>query len=157
MSGNEIITANEKSIISQTITDILTPILSTMADMVKRNTEALERLAAQQKVQSDRMEALERQIRLNTLVTPTQAKFLNDAMRQKARDILSRWTYEGDKKAVNALAGKIRRSVCSRYGIASVNEIPKHEYSVAMEHIAVWNDLLIVRDVCNAARERRQE
>ena len=70
------------------IQQLMTPVIEAMAGMMRRNSEALERLAAAQKVQSDRMEALEKQIRLNTLVTAQQVRFLNATIRERARELL---------------------------------------------------------------------
>ena len=66
----------ERTQLGQMIQEVLSPVLEAMAKFMQNNTEALERLSAAQKMQSDRMEALERQIRLNTLVTPAQVMLL---------------------------------------------------------------------------------
>ena len=73
------------------IQQLMTPVIEAMAGMMRRNSEALERLAAAQKVQSDRMEALEKQIRLNTLVTAQQVRFLNATIRERARERAARY------------------------------------------------------------------
>ncbi len=136
--------------------EILSPLLSTMADFMRNNTEAVERLASSQKLQNDRLEALEKQIRLNTPVTPTQVRYFNDAIRKHARELLARKDLDGDAKAVKCLSASIRKSVVARYGIAALHEIPRHEYSVVMQQIATWNDLLILRDVMKEARKHAE-
>lgn len=140
--------------VNTAIREVIMPFMATLSEMMKNNTEALQYLASQQKVQTDRMEALERQIRLNTLVTPTQSRYLNDAVRKRAKDILSKKGIDEDKKAVTKLAAAIRKAVLSRYGIASINEIPKHEYSVAMQQIDTWNDISVTLGVTREARQR---
>ncbi len=132
---------------------VVAPLVASLAEMMKNNTEALQYLAAQQKVQTDRMEALERQIRLNTLVSPAQARYLNDAIRRRSREILAKKELDTDKKAVTRLSAAIRKAVIARYGVAALNEIPRHEYNVAMEQIGTWNDALAILDVTRAARE----
>ena len=136
---------------------MLRPILSSVAELLKNNTEAIQYLAAQQKVQTDRMEALERQIRLNTLVTPTQCRYLNDAIRKRSKEILGKKGCDEDKKAVTKLSAAIRKAVLHRYGIASLSEIPKHEYSVAMQQIDIWNDVITVMSVAREAKGRSQQ
>lgn len=136
------------------IREMISPLMASMAELMANNTEALQYLASQQKVQTDRMDALERQIRLNTLVTPTQVRYLNEAIKRRAREILSKKNLEEDKKAVNKLSAAIRKSVLARYGIGAVHEIPKHEYSVAMQQIGTWNDALAVMDITREARKR---
>lgn len=135
------------------IREILSPMLEAMTHFMRNNTEALDRLAATQKIQADRMEALEKQIRLNTPVTKQQEKYLSDAIRAKARELLFKRGVE-DEKATRKLATAIRKSVLARYGITSMREIPKHEYSVAMSQINMWNDMMCVRDAVKEARGR---
>lgn len=139
------------------IREVIMPFMASLSEMMKNNTEALQYLAAQQKVQTDRMEALEKQIRLNTLVTPTQSRYLNDAIRKRAKEILNKKGCIDDKKAVTKLSAAIRKAVLSRYGIASLNEIPKHEYSVAMQQIDTWNDAMTVMSVAREAKGRIQQ
>lgn len=136
------------------IREILSPVLASMAEFMAHNTEALEKLATQQKIQSDRMEALEKQIRLNTLLTPTQVRYIGDAVKTRAREILSKKQLEDDRKAVNALAAAIRKAILHRYGVAALHEIPKHEYSVVMQQISTWNDAITMMDITKAARRR---
>lgn len=148
VSGDAVIAAA----MNAAIHEVIMPVMASLSEMMKNNTEALQYLAAQQKVQTDRMEALEKQIRLNTLVTPTQSRYLNDAIRKRSREILSKKGIEGDKKAITRLSASIRKAVLSRYGIASMHEIPKHEYPIALQQIGMWNEALTVRDVVKEAR-----
>ena len=135
------------------IREILSPMLEAMTHFMRNNTEALDRIAATQKIQADRMEALEKQIRLNTPITKQQEKYLSDAIKAKARELLFKRGIEDDK-ATRKLGVSIRKSVLARYGITSMREIPKHEYSVAMSQISMWNDMMCVRDAAKEARER---
>ena len=153
-TGAGIIVAPE--MIGQIITELMRPVMQTIGKMLENNTAALEQLSAAQSVQNDRLEALERQIRLQTPVTSKQVTYLNDAIRQRARVLLDKKGIE-DKKAITKLGGLIRKSVLSRYGISSVREIPKHEYSVALSQIEIWSDVLAVRDVVRDARERAEQ
>ena len=138
------------------IREVVMPFMASLSEMMKHNNEALQYLAAQQKVQTDRMEALERQIRLNTLVTPTQSRYLADAIKKRSKEILNKKGGE-DKKAVTKLSAAIRKAVLSRYGVATLNEIPKHEYGVAMQQIDTWNDVMTVMTVMREARGRIQQ
>lgn len=137
--------------------EMLSPVLEAMTRFMQNNTEALERLSAAQRMQSDRMEALEKQIRLNTLVTPTQVRFFNDAIRKHAREVLAKSGLDQDAKAVKTLSASIRKSVTMRYGVAALHDIPKHEYSVVMQQIATWNDMLLTIDVVKEARMRHEK
>lgn len=149
--------ANEGQMIAQVIERLMTPFVEAMARAMKNNTEALDRVAAQQKVQNDRLEAMERQIRLQTPVTATQVRYVGDAIRKQARTLLDARSVADDQKAVRTLSGMIRKSVLMRYGVSALSEIPRHEYQVVLTQVQTWNDALCVRDVVKEARSRKEE
>ena len=141
--------------LGEVITELLRPVMQTIGKMLENNTAALEQLSQAQSIQNDRLEALEKQIRLQTPVSGKQVTYLNDAIRTRARELLDRRDVD-DGKATVKLGGAIRKAVLSRYGVASLREIPKHEYNVALEQIGMWNDALTVRDVVKEARKRAE-
>lgn len=143
-------------ILSSVITEMMRPVMQSIGKMLENNTAALEQLSAAQSVQNDRLEALEKQIRLQTKVDSKQASYLNNAIRQRSRELLAKRDID-EKKAVTKLAGHIRRAVLARYGISGLRDVPKHEYSVAMQQIDIWNNALLVGDVVKEARERGPE
>jgi len=142
-------------VLSGVITELMRPVMQTIGKMLENNTAALEQLAAAQSIQSDRLEALEKQIRLQTKVDGKMAGYMNDAIRGRSRELLDKRGVD-DKKAVTKLGNAIRKAVLMRYGVSSLRDVPKHEYQVALNLIAIWNDLLIVRDVVNDARQRME-
>lgn len=145
----------DPAMLSHIITELMRPVMQTIGKMLENNTAALEQLSSAQSVQNDRLEALEKQIRLQTPVTSKQVSYLNDAIRQRARYLLDKKGIE-DKKAITKLGGMIRKSVLSRHGIGNVREIPRHEYSVDLSYIETWNDVLAVHDVVKEARTRAE-
>lgn len=142
--------------LSGVITELMRPVMQSIGKMLENNTAALEQLSAAQSVQNDRLEALEKQIRLQTKVDGKQASYLNDAIRQRSRELLSKRDID-EKKAVTKLGNHIRRAVLARYGISTLRDVPKHEYSVAMQQIEIWNNALLVGDVVKEARQREPE
>lgn len=137
--------------IGAVIAEIMRPVIAGMVQMLENNTAALEQLSAAQSIQNDRLEALEKQIRLQTPVTGRQASYLNDAMRKRARELLDKHGID-DPATIKKLSSSIRRAVLSRYGIGSTREIPRHEYPVAMSQISMFNDALVIRDLIREAR-----
>lgn len=142
---------------------MMEPTMRAMSDMVQHVAEALERLAVQQKIQSERMEALEKQIRLNTPVTPTQARMLNGAIRSRASELLAKredtesaFYPQQDRKCINRISGIIRKALLTHYGIACVNEIPRCEYHIALDFINGWNGLMEVRDTVREYALRKE-
>ena len=166
MQGEEIITREEKTeeipvempelapIVGNIVAEMMRPVMKTIGKLLENNTAAMEQISATQAVVNDRLEALEKQIRLQTPVSNKQVTYLNDAIRHRSREHLSKRSVDGDKKAVSKLGNQIRKSVLSRYGVATLREIPKHEYLVAMSQIETWNDPITVLDVVKEARER---
>ena len=143
-------------VLSAMVTELIRPIMETIGRMLENNTEAIERLADSQTIQSDRLEALEKQIRLQTPVTNKQVTYIGDAIRARARELLDKKGIS-DAKAIKKLANHIRKAVLMRYGVGSAREIPKHEYNVALNQIAMWNDMLIIRDIVKETREEGGE
>lgn len=126
------------------------------AQILQQTAESLARISAAQKVTNDRMEALERQVRLNTPVTGAQARHLGAAIRARAEAVLSKRGIEGPA-AVKKLGAAIRKHVLIRYGIGGIREIPKHEYQPALNLIERWLDVLAIQKVQNAFRKEEPE
>lgn len=144
-------------LISAMVQEMMRPVMESIGQLLKHNTDAMEQIAASQKLTSDRIEALEKQVRLNTPMSAQQVKYLNDAIREKARDLLDKKDLSCDKKAVTKLSGLIRKDVLSRYGVGGLRDIPKHEYNVAMGQIGMWSNVLAVKDVVRDAQKRAEE
>jgi len=142
--------------IGNIITEIMRPMVQAIGKLLENNTAALEQLSAAQSIQNDRLEALEKQIRLQTPVSGKQVTYLNDAIRSRARELLDKRDIS-DKKAITKLGNAIRKAVLSRYGVSGLREIPKHEYNVAMSQIGMWNEILTVRDIVQETRNRLEE
>ena len=143
--GNNGILVDPNSL-GQIVAEIISPVMKTIGKLLENNTAALEQLSSAQSVQNDRLEALEKQIRLQTLVTSKQVYYLNDAIRMRARELLDKRSVS-DNKAITKLGNLIRKSVLARYGVSSLRDVPKHEYNVALSQIGMWNDILSVRTV----------
>lgn len=150
------LTPEQGQVIPAIVQQMMGPLVEAMAKLLENNTAALQQLSAAQQVQNDRLEALERQIRLNTPVTRQQARYLSAAMKEHALELLDKSSVS-DPKAVRKLVGIIKKDVLSHYGITALEEIPKHEYSVAMHNIGTWNNMRIVREVVKEARKREEE
>lgn len=152
--GNNGILVDPNSL-GQIVAEIISPVMKTIGKLLENNTAALEQLSSAQSVQNDRLEALEKQIRLQTLVTSKQVYYLNDAIRMRARELLDKRSVS-DKKAITKLGNLIRKSVLARYGASSLRDVPKHEYNVALSQIGMWNDILSVRTVAAQFRNNAE-
>ena len=142
-------------IVASVVEQIMRPMLESMGAMMQRMSEAVEHIATAQDVMRNRLEALEKDNRLNTPVTDTQARYLADAARKKAAEIMLKKDIR-DKKAITKLSGLIKKAVLRRYGKGSLREIPRCEYTVAMSQIDAWNNVMDVLDIVREARERAE-
>ena len=152
--GNNGILVDPNSL-GQIVAEIISPVMKTIGKLLENNTAAMEQLSSAQSVQNDRLEALEKQIRLQTLVTSKQVYYLNDAIRMRARELLDKRSVS-DNKAITKLGNLIRKSVLARYGVSSLRDVPKHEYNVALSQIGMWNDILSVRTVAAQFRNNAE-
>lgn len=143
-------------VVSVVVRDIMAPLMESIGQMLKHNTEAMENIAAAQQLTSQRIADLEKRVRLQTPLSRTQEKYINDAIRARARELLDAKGFSDDKKAVTKLGGAIRRSVLTRWGVASLREAPAYDYETALKQIAMWNDLMTIRDTLKEARNRAE-
>ncbi len=139
------------------VQQMMNPIMETMAGLLRQNMEALRELSQTQKMQSDRLEALERQLRLNTPVSTAQEGYLKTAIRQRSEELLEKKGFGEDRKAAASCGRAIRKAVLGRYGAGALREIPKHEYEVAMRQIETWNDQGAVLKIVREARGRAED
>ena len=137
------------AVISAAVQGIVAPVLNQLAEILKNNTEAIQTLAQQEQIQSERLTALEKEIRLNTPITPAQGRYISAAIKKRAQEIAEKWRQPGNTQT-KKLGIRIRKAVLSRYGIGSMSELPRCEYGTAMKQIELWNDLLTIRDVFRA-------
>lgn len=143
-------------IVSVVVQNIMAPLMESIGKMLQHNTEAMEQIAAAQQMTSERIAALERKVRLQTPLSKTQEKYINDAIRNRARELLAAKGYASDRKAVTRLSGCIRKDVLTRYGVGSLREAPAYDYETALKQISVWNNFLSVRDTVTEAKERSE-
>lgn len=115
--------------------------------------EVLSLHGAAMKELTDRMERLEKQLRLHAPMTPKQVRYLNAAIRQAAAALLMKRSAGGNRKAMTLLCNRIRKAVLVRYGVGALYEIPRHEYPVALSQIETWDDAFGVREVIRRAAE----
>lgn len=134
MNENELMRAPESS--AQLHADVrqsiiqMGEIMRGMADMLRATNE--------------RMAALEHEVRLMTKVTPAQASTINEAIRTRAAEICIQYRAQGCEKAA---ANAIRRAVRLITGISSVRDLPRCEYSIAMEQVQMWDDYKVMRAI----------
>lgn len=81
-----------------------------------------------------KMEALQKEFRINTPLTRQMELNLTRKIRQKARELSARYA-EGDAKAPQRIAREIRKALYEKYAVRDLRSIPKIEYEIAMERV----------------------
>ncbi|MBR3740595.1 MAG: ORF6C domain-containing protein [Clostridia bacterium] len=142
--------------IATTIQAMMAPVMRNIGEILERNNQAMERIAATQQMMSQRISDLEKQVRLKTPLSRAQERYINDTIRARARELLEAKGFAEDKKAVSKLGGHIRKSVLARYGVDSLREAPAYDYETALDQVKCWYDPLVIRDVVKEAREREE-
>lgn len=137
--------------LTMAVREMVAPVLEQVAALLKNNTEAVQCIAAQEQIQSDRLAALERELRLNMPVTNAQVRYLSSGMKSRALELLAKRSLEETTELTRRLSGCIRKAVLARYGISSLRDLPRCEYSVAMKQIETWNDLMALREATRRA------
>lgn len=124
-----------------------TPMLPTeMQQALAPVVEVMRGMADMVRATNERMAALEQQVRLLTKVTPAQASAINEAIRGRAAELCVQYHAEGCEKAA---ANAIRRAVRLITGVTSVRELPRCEYSIALEQVRMWDDYKAMRAIRN--------
>lgn len=164
MDENMMIPAQETALTPETaqvvtamVREIITPVMESIGKLLMHNTEAMEQIAAAQQATSERMAALERKVRLQTPMSRTQEKYINDAIKARAKELLDGKGISDDRRAISKLSALIRKSVLTRYGVSSLREAPAYDYETALKQINTWNNILLVRDTAKEARMRSEE
>ena len=140
------------ALVAGVIDQLMRPLLESMGKLLKDNTEAMEHIAASQDVIRNRMEALEKQVRLQTPVTDRQARYLADAARNRAKELLGK-EYLQATKAITRLTGIIKKAVILRGGLESLRDVPRCEYEVFLKQIETWNKPMEVFEIMEKARD----
>lgn len=151
------LTEDQAQAVAVAVREIVTPVMTAMAEMLDRNNQALERIAASNAAMAARIGELEKQVRLKTPLSRGQEKHVNDAIKARAAELMESKGYGADRKAVTKVAGMIRKSVLARYGVGTLREAPACDYEVALEAAKRWNDIIALRDVVKEAKRRAED
>lgn len=140
--------------VGQMVQAMIAPVFEQFGTILERTNQAIERIAAANTMMNARITELEKQVRLQKPVSKSQEKYINDAIRKRAKELLDGKGFAEDRKAVAKLSAAIRKSVLARYGVSSLREAPAYDYETALEQAARWNDLVVLKEITKEARTR---
>lgn len=121
-----------------------------VAQAIQQMAQAAMSMATMLRATNERMASMEREIRLLTKVTPAQASAINAAIRARAAELCGSYRAAGCEKAV---ANAIRRAVRLTTGVTSVRELPRCEFTVAMQQVQLWDDYKVMKAIKLKAKE----
>lgn len=102
--------------------------------VLENNSRAMEQCAQAVNGVNERMNELEKQMRVNTPLTHAMANYLTKAIRDRARELAATNAPEYPK-APAAVGREIRKALFTHYGVSDMRSIPRHAYDVAMERV----------------------
>ena len=124
-------------LIRQEPADISNPVVDALNELNRRQSEALIQLSMQLRTMADTVERLEREVRKLEKVTPMQVTELNARLRRHGRDLCEQYGLDGCETKLNAL---IRAAVKAEFGVSSMKDLCRSDYSIALNVIEMWED-----------------
>ena len=106
--------------------------------------QAMASMANMMRATNERVASMEREIKLLTKVTPAQASAINTAIRDRAAALCVEYRAPGCEKAVS---NAIRRALKLTTGVGSVRELPRCEYTVALQAVGMWDDYKAMKTI----------
>ena len=121
------------------------PIIEQVARMMAQTEQLMQGMANVMTAMNQRMEKLERQMELITPITGPQEKAIGEQIKQRAGEL--REQYGLDSKALPAISKAIRKDLKLAGGVRAIRELPRVEYPVYIERIALWDDYAVMRAI----------
>lgn len=118
---------------AEIITEAMRPFMAFMQEVVN-----------QMQAQTNRIEALEKQVRLNTPMTGAQVKYIKAGMKEKATELILDAGGK-EKGTINKAARAIKTDVLRQFGAGNISEIPRHEYQACRNYIDSWTNRRLIR------------
>jgi hypothetical protein len=98
-----------------------------------------------------RMEKMERQLELLTPITGAQERALRAEIRRRAEALSGLYRLPDGSRT--AIAAAIRAGLKGEAGVRAMRELPRIEYSVLLERVALWDDYDTMRAIRKRARD----
>lgn len=107
--------------------------------------DAMRDVANMVRATNDRMTALEKEVRLLTKVTGTQASKISADIRERAAAlrVVRKLPPEADK----LIAAAIRRDIKLSTGVEAMKDIPRCEYPVIIRRVTLWDDYTAIKAI----------
>ncbi len=121
--------------------------MSEMTAMMGQMMHLMQGMAETVRATNERVTALEKQAALSARVTAGQSKHINAAIREQAEKVAAMHGMGSSTTSTQAIARAIRRDVCLTAGVTSTRELPKCEYRVYLQQVALWDDYKVIKAI----------
>ena len=127
--------------------------LRQLGTMMGQMVELMRGVAESQRMLNARVEKLEKQNALAMRVTAAQVGEISKAIQRRTEAICAEYGFDRMReqheavyrgKVQEPIARAIRKAVKLTAGVNSLRELPKCEYSVTLEQIALWEDYRVI-------------
>lgn len=115
--------------------------------------QLMQGMASVVEAMNRRMDELERQFRLQTPITGAQERAIGVQIKQRATELQK--LYRLDAKAVTAIANAIRKDIKCAGSVNAIREIPRIEFGIYLERIAMWDDYKAMKEIRKRMQERK--
>lgn len=119
---------------TQAMMQVLAPLLSGMNQM----SQMMAQTAQQMRLMQEDMANLHKALARDMPLTGTQARLLNAAIKERAAGVKDKYGLNDEARL--ECAREIRKKLCRRWAVASVKEIPRSEYELALETIERFDE-----------------
>lgn len=113
--------------------------------MVRRMEQLMQGMAGTISAMHEEMAQMKKQIQMLTPVTVSQEKALNAQIRQRSEEL--RKIYRLEANARTPIANAIRKEIKLVGGVSAIRELPRVEYNVYLERIALWDDYRAMKEI----------
>lgn len=127
------------------------PTMEQMGSLIMQQQQLMQSMANALAAMNQRMEQLERQLRQLTPITGAQEKALGDKIKFRAQELQK--SYNLPLKAVSMIAQAIRKDIKLEGGVRAIRELPRVEYPVYVDRIALWDDYAAMKAIKKTSKE----
>lgn len=127
-----------------------------MLAFVENCMKKMEIMAITIQSMSAKIDDLQKQMRWAVPMTAAQVKKINECIRRRATELLTKYEGSAAPETVKALCTEIRRGVKQAYGVGSLKEIPKSEYAGACNAASRWLDIYAYKRAINNAGTKHE-
>ena len=100
---------------------------------------------------NERIDRLDKQMQQLTPITGTQERAIGERIKQRAEEL--REVYKLPEECRTAIASAIRKDIKATGGVRAIRELPRVDYPVYIDQIALWDNFAMMREMRRNCRK----